>query len=216
MTGDQLPVTLVHLLRHGEVHNPDRILYGRLPGFELSELGGKMADLVADCLGGRDVTYLMSSPLERTRQTAEPLAARLGLPVVTDRRLIESGNAFQGLRPVGGSLFDPRHWYKLRDPFRPSWGEGYRNIARRMWAAVGVAREAASGHEAVCVSHQLPIWTLRRALTRQPLWHDPRRRECALASVTTLRFVGSRVSDVTYAEPAAELAAYVDPQAKGA
>ncbi len=201
--------TVVHLVRHGEVHNPTGILYGRLPGYHLSERGEKMAEAVAGALAGRDVTLLVTSPLERARETAAPIAARLGLPVTVDERLIEADNRFEGERfGVGdGALRHPRNWWLLRNPFRPSWGEPYREIAARMVAALHAAREAAAGHEAVCVSHQLPIWTLRRHLEGRRLWHDPRRRQCALASITSFVFDGERLVDIGYAEPAADLIA---------
>ena len=199
--------TIVHVLRHGEVYNPDRILYGRLPGFRLSELGVQMAKAVASSLADHDVTYVVASPLERAQQTAEPIAAQFGLPVAVDERLIESANWFEGRRvAVGdGSLRDPRNWWVLRDPLTPSWGEPYQAIAARMFAAVQAARVAAEGHEAVVVSHQLPIWTLRRYLERKRLWHDPRRRQCSLASLTSIHFDGTRVAGIGYLEPAAHL-----------
>ena len=201
--------TVVHLLRHGEVFNPTKILYGRLPGFRLSELGVQMAKAAADSVAGHDITRLVSSPLERARQTAEPFAERFGLPVVVDDRLIESGNAFEGKRvSVGdGALRDPRNWWLLRDPFLPSWGEPYRLIAARMLAAVHAARDAAAGHEALCVSHQLPIWTLRRFLEHKRLWHDPRKRRCALASLTSLHYEDEQLVGIGYTEPAAHLIA---------
>jgi broad specificity phosphatase PhoE len=196
--------TVVHLLRHGEVHNPAKILYGRLPGFRLSADGEAMAEKAAAWFAGRDVARLVSSPLERAQQTAAPLAEELGLPVTIDERLIEAGNAFEGLRVgVGdGALREPRHWWKLRNPFRPSWGEPYVEIAARMLAAVEAARDAARGHEAILVSHQLPIWTLRLHVEGRRYVHDPRRRQCGLASVTSLTYDGDRISSVSYAEPA--------------
>jgi broad specificity phosphatase PhoE len=196
--------TVVHLLRHGEVFNPGKILYGRLPGFRLSTAGEEMASVAAAWFVGRDVTHLVSSPLERAQQTAAPIAETLGLPVSIDERLIEAGNAFEGLRVgVGdGALRDPRHWWKLRNPFRPSWGEPYVEIAARMLAAVEAARDAARGHEAVLVSHQLPIWTLRLHVEGRRYVHDPRHRQCGLASVTSLSYDGDRFAGLAYAEPA--------------
>jgi broad specificity phosphatase PhoE len=196
--------TIVHLLRHGEVHNPEKILYGRLPGYRLSADGEAMAEKAAAWFAGRDVTHLAASPLERAQQTAQPLARTLELPVHTDDRLIEAGNAFEGLRVgVGdGALRAPRHWWKLRNPFRPSWGEPYVEIAARMLTAVEAARDAARGHEAALVSHQLPIWTLRLHLTGRRYVHDPRRRQCALASVTSVTYDGDRVDSISYTEPA--------------
>jgi broad specificity phosphatase PhoE len=201
--------TVVHLLRHGEVHNPTKILYGRLPGYRLSELGIQMAKAAAESLQGHDVTHLAASPLERAQQTAEPFAALFKLPVGSDERLIESANTFEGTAfGVGdGALRNPRNWWKLRDPFRPSWGESYVDIAARMSAALHDARAAAEGHEAVLVSHQLPIWTLRRFAEHRRLWHDPRRRRCALASLTSFHFTGTELTGIGYTEPAAHLVA---------
>ena len=201
--------TTVHVLRHGEVHNPDKILYGRLPDFHLSELGRQMAKAGAAALANRDVTYVVASPLERAQETAEPIAAQFGLEIATDTRLIESANFFEGKKvSVGdGSFRNPRNWWVLRDPITPSWGEAYLVIAQRMFEAVQAARVAAEGHEAVCVSHQLPIWTLRRYVEKKRLWHDPRRRQCGLASLTSLRFEGATVVGVDYSEPAAHLVA---------
>jgi broad specificity phosphatase PhoE len=201
--------TTVHVLRHGEVYNPDKILYGRLPDFHLSELGVQMAKAAAETLADRDVTYVVASPLDRAQETATPIAAEFELETATDIRLIESANYFEGKKvSVGdGAFTNPRHWWVLRDPITPSWGEAYLVIAQRMFAAVQAARVAAEGHEAVCVSHQLPIWTLRRYVERKRLWHDPRRRQCGLASLTSLRFEGSKVVGIDYAEPAAHLVA---------
>ena len=205
--------TVVHLLRHGEVHNPQKVLYGRLPGYRLSDLGERMAERAAEWFAGHVVVRLASSPLERARQTAAPIAARLGLPVLLDERLIESDNVFEG-RTVGvgdGALRSPRAWWHLRNPFLPSWGEPYTQLALRMHAAAEVAREAARGHEAVLVSHQLPIWVARLSAEHRRLWHDPRRRECSLASVTSLTYEGDRLVSVSYAEPAADLLATANP-----
>ncbi len=200
-------ITTVHLLRHGEVDNPHGILYGRLPNYHLSELGEQMAERVAKVLTGRDITYLVSSPLERAQETARPAAEVLGLDIVTDDRVIESRNAFEGQRfGVGdGSLRKPSAWKHLYNPFRPSWGEPYKDVAVRMLAAMHDAREAASGHEALIVSHQLPVWTVRSFVEGRRLFHDPRKRECSLASVTSFTYTGDRVTMVAYSEPAADL-----------
>ncbi|GAA0228137.1 histidine phosphatase family protein [Saccharothrix mutabilis subsp. mutabilis] len=195
--------TVVHLLRHGEVHNPTGILYGRLPGFKLSERGQKQALTVAEHLRDHDIAHVAASPLDRAQQTAAPIADSHRLELATDDRLIEADNQFEGLKvAVGdGALKSPKHWPKLVNPFRPSWGEPYLEIAHRMLGAVQRARLAAEGHEAVCVSHQLPIWTLRRFLEGKRMWHDPRRRECSLASLTSLVFEGEELVKVVYTEP---------------
>ncbi|MCY7373078.1 MAG: histidine phosphatase family protein [Spirochaetaceae bacterium] len=199
--------TRVHVLRHGEVHNPRGVLYGRLPGYHLSDLGQAMAVRIAEHLAGEDIVHLVSSPLERAQETAAPSAKALGLPVTLDDRLIEAGNVFEGKTfGVGdGSLRRPAHWVHLRNPLRPSWGEPYVQIAQRMLAAVTAARDAARGHEALCVSHQLPIWTARSFASGRRLWHDPRKRQCALASLTSFTYQGDDLMSVSYEEPARDL-----------
>ncbi len=196
--------TVVHLLRHGEVDNPQGVLYGRLPGYRLSATGEAMAMAAAEWFAGKDVTSLVSSPLERAQQTAAPVGEALSLPIGTDDRLIEAGNAFEGRKVAGGAgvFRAPGNWWKLRNPMRPSWGEPYVEIAARMLAAVETAREAARGHEVVLVSHQLPIWTVRLHLEGRRYAHDPRRRQCGLASVTSLTYDGDRFVSLSYAEPA--------------
>ncbi len=204
MTEPAHDITTVHLLRHGEVHNPGKVLYGRLPGFRLSDAGLGMADKAATWFRDQDVTHLVSSPLERAQQTAAPIAEVLSLPVSIDERVIEAGNAFEGMVMAGGmGVFRaPRNWWKLRNPLEPSWGEPYVEIAARMLAAVEAARDAARGHEAVLVSHQLPIWTVRLHVEGRRYAHDPRRRQCGLASVTSLVYEGDRFVRLEYAEPA--------------
>jgi broad specificity phosphatase PhoE len=196
--------TIVNLVRHGEVHNPTKVLYGRLPGFRLSDSGEQMATTVAAALAGRDVRVVVSSPLDRALQTAKPIAAQFGLTVQTDDRLIESDNVFEGKTfGVGdGALRRPANWRHVRNPFRPSWGEPYAEVAARVLAACADARQQAEGGEAVLVSHQLPIWVTRRAVEGQRLWHRPDRRECALASITSFVYDGPRIVDVRYEEPA--------------
>jgi broad specificity phosphatase PhoE len=183
------------------------VLYGRLPGYHLSELGRRMAARAAEFFAERDVVRLVSSPLERAQETAAPIGEKLGLEAVIDERIIEAGNVFEGTAVgVGdGVLKDPRAWRYLRNPFRPSWGEPYDRVALRMHAAAEVARESARGHEAVLVSHQLPIWVARLSAEHRHLWHDPRRRQCSLASVTSFTYEGDRLVSIAYAEPAADL-----------
>lgn len=199
--------TVVHLLRHGEVFNPARILYGRLPGYHLSDLGKQMAGRAAAYFADRDVALVASSPLERAQETAAPIAQVLDLAVDTDDRLIEAGNVFEG-RPFGvgdGALRRPSAWLHLRNPFRPSWGEPYTDIAARVHAAMADARAQVRGREAVLVSHQLPIWVARLNAERRRYLHDPRRRECSLASVTSFEFHDDVLVTVSYAEPSRDL-----------
>jgi broad specificity phosphatase PhoE len=202
-----MTTTTVHLLRHGEVYNPEGILYGRAPGFVLSDRGHAMAERVAERVGDRDITHIVASPLERAQQTAAPLAKVRGLTPVLDERVIESTNVFAGKRFTvrRGLIFRPSVWRHLLNPVKPSWGEPYVEVAFRGWAAVEDARDAAEGHEAVIVSHQLPIWICRLHAEGRRYFHDPRRRQCTLCSLTSLQFEGDQLRTVGYSEPAGDL-----------
>ena len=197
--------TTVHLVRHGEVFNPQRLLYGRLPDYHLSSRGQSMAAATAEFFRGRDVTFLAASPLERAQETAEPIAAVTGLDIHTCGDIIEAENTYEGLRTKGwrSQLWHPVRWRHMTNPLQPSWGEPYTEIFARMDRAIDAARDKAAGHEAVLVSHQLPIVTVQRYVQGKPFAHV--RRECDLASVTSLVFEGDVVIDWSYSTPAAHI-----------
>jgi broad specificity phosphatase PhoE len=196
-------ITVVHLVRHGEVDNPDGVLYGRLPNFHLSEEGMLQAKAAAAYLAGRDVSLLLSSPLERALETAAPIAAPFGLEVRVDERLIEPWNRFEGSQfDVTQAVRQPGTWPALANPFRPSWGEPYADIAKRMHSVMADAAREAHGRQAVCVSHQLAIWVARRSAEKRRLWHHPGNRQCALGSVTSFTYRDGVITGISYAEPA--------------
>ena len=195
--------TTVTMVRHGEVHNPEKVLYGRLPGFRLSERGRRQAEVTAKFLRGRDVAAIIASPLERAVQTANPIAEWYGLPVETDHRLIESSSVFQGRR-VGqepGCSSTPTSGSTSPTRFARRGAEPYVTVAARAVAAVEEARDAYPGREVVLVTHQLPVWMARQALEGRRLWHRPDRRQCSLASVTSVIYEGGELGWIEYVEP---------------
>lgn len=201
--------SVVHLVRHGQVHNPDGILYGRLPGYGLSEIGRAMAERLGEYFADAPLTHLRCSPLQRARETMAPIAANHpDLEIVTDDRVIEAANVFEG-RNFGRYnqvLLLPQNLWHLRNPLRPSWGEAYPSIVARVRAAMRDAAQAAGdGGQALIVMHELPIWISRLAAEGRSLVHDPRKRECRLASVTSFTWVDDRIAAVDYTEPAADL-----------
>ncbi len=198
----------VHVLRHGEVENPNKILYGRQPGWYLSSRGQEMAATLGQWSKSIDLGALHVSPLQRAQETAAPIAAAHNIAITTDERLIEAANIFEGksFELGSGVLKHPSSWRHLYNPWRPSWGEPYVEQINRMLAAVLAGKDAASGKDAICVSHQLPIWILRSAIENRHLLHDPRKRECTLASVTSVHFDNDGViSGISYSEPARHL-----------
>lgn len=206
----------VHLNRHGEVDNPSGILYGRLPGFGLSERGHQMANRIAEHYTSADfnVRDLVRSPLLRTQETIAPLAKTVELTPLIDERVIEAENLFEGSKVTPNSLLTSSRLLHLYNPFRPSWGEPYRHQVLRMRAAVAsvvrrlerVAQvEGLECVDGVVVSHQLPIWVTRLDAEGKPFVHDPRTRQCALASATTLTFERGVLTGVQYVDIAADL-----------
>ena len=200
-----MPADLIHLVRHGEVHNPEGVLYGRLEGFALSERGRAMAELAAASLEGHDIRALWASPLQRTRESAEPWERRFGIGARLDERLIEPANTFEGVNIRRELRRRPLKLRHLVNPSRPSWGEPFLSIQRRMMAALADVHAGIAGGEAVVVSHQLPIWVVARTVQGKPLATDPRRRRCALSSITTLAWQDGRFVEAGYQEPAREL-----------
>ncbi|MDJ0338651.1 histidine phosphatase family protein [Cryobacterium sp. PH31-O1] len=199
----------VHLVRHGEVFNPERVLYGRLPNYRLSDRGVLMAATAAEELveRGRAVARVIASPLQRAQESAAPIAAAFALPIDTDERIIEPTNAFEGKRMRGpdGALRDARNWPALINPLRPSWGEPFRSVSTRMLAAIDDAWNSVDEGDVVLVSHQLPIWMVHRALAHERLAHDPRKRRCDLSSITTVSWHGDHFAETAYASPALAL-----------
>jgi len=200
--------TTVHVARHGEVENPQKILYGRQPGWRLSTRGQQMAETLGEWSKSINVGALHVSPLQRAQETAAPIARAHGIEITTDERLIEAANVFEGksFELGSGVLKHPSSWRHLYNPWKPSWGEPYDEQINRMLAAVFAAHKAANGKDAIVVSHQLPIWILRSAIEGRSLLHDPRKRICTLASVTSIHFDDEGViSGLSYSEPAGHL-----------
>ncbi|HHU39726.1 MAG TPA: histidine phosphatase family protein [Propionibacterium sp.] len=201
--------TIVHVCRHGQVENPDHVLYGRAPGYGLSDLGRRMAERLAEHFADAPLDRLVASPLQRARETLAPIAERHPhLEITTEPRVTEAANHFEG-RAFGRynqKLLHPANWWYLRNPLRPSWGEPYRQIATRMRAALAdIAASVDPGRQALVVTHQLPIYVARLDAEGRSYLHNPANRQCRLASVTSFHHVEGRVVKVEYAEPCADL-----------
>ena len=207
-----MPADRLHLVRHGEVFNPDHILYGRLEGFHLSELGHRMAAAAAESMAERPITALYASPLLRAQESAQPWATAFELPIVTEDRIIEPTNKFEGTRGVNARMMaNPKYWGWIYNPSLPSWGEPFAEIATRVVAAMDDAWQKSDGGEVVMVSHQSPIWMATRRINGLRLPHDPRKRRCNLSSITSFERRDGTWVEVGYQDPAQDLlAASVD------
>ena len=192
----------IHLVRHGDVENPKAVLYGRLPGFHLSELGRRQAEEAGERLAEANVTSLWTSPLERARETAETIARHHDAPIVTDDRLLESDTRFEGIkRSPMTFLMDPRNWWKMRNPLKPSWGETFAQIGERMLSVIAEASSTAAGGETVLVAHQTPVVVARNAMSGKwgPPWLGGAR--CATGSITTMVMEEGRLVSASYFVP---------------
>ncbi|MGH2751588.1 MAG: histidine phosphatase family protein [Actinomycetota bacterium] len=189
----------VHLVRHGEVENPKGVIYGRLPGYNLSERGERQARAAAAHLKDAHVRALWSSPLERAQETAQAIAEHHPVTVTTDDRLIESDSTLEGVSLTLWGIFrNPLRWWHLRNPLAPSWGESFTDIRQRMVVTIGEALASAEDGELVVVSHQTPVMVARLALARRrrPPWLD--RLPCETGSVTTLVLEEGKVLSANY------------------
>lgn len=216
-----MQATTIHFVRHGEVHNPDHILYERLPGFHLSDRGRRMAEATARYLAASPQTNtaaaIYSSPLDRTRETAQAILTALNetrmarneepLELVTDQRIIEAGNNFRGTR-IGhgeGALWRNGNWKLVTNLWKPSWGESYRQIAARVSAFAQEKVGEHAGQQIIVVSHESPIWSYRHLLETGHPEHNMLLRHTALASVTSITYDSQtgNVMSITYVDPAA-------------
>jgi len=192
----------IHLVRHGEVENPKGVIYGRLPGYNLSERGRRQAEEAGRHLSSADVGALWASPLERAQETAAAISQHHHTEIVTDQRLIESDTTLEGVgHTIWALIRSPRHWWQFRNPWRPSWGEAFSEIRARMVSAVADATASAGGREVVIVSHQTPVLVARLALVRRNTAPWIAGLPCQTGSVTTMVLDAGRVVKASYFVP---------------
>jgi broad specificity phosphatase PhoE len=199
-----MPASRLHLVRHGEVFNPSGVLYERIEGFELSDLGHEMAEAAAKALlaQGREIKRLIASPLIRAQQSAAPIAKEFGVAVDLDERVIEPWNKFKGIKLAPAAFLKrPSLILNLLNPKLPSWGEPYDEVAARMQTAALEAWDSVDGGDVVIVSHQLPIWMLYRSSAGLELPHSPKSRRCSLSSITSFEVTNGKLTEVLYSEP---------------
>ena len=218
-----MPSTTIHFIRHGKVENPDHLLYERLPGFHLSDLGRRMARAAADYAAAdpqlSSVVAVYSSPLDRTRETAGIIIGALNkvrvergeqpLELQTDDRIIEAGNEFRGKR-IGygeGALWRNGNWRLVRNLWKPSWGESYQHIAARVGDFAQEKVRECAGKQIIAVSHESPIWSYRHLLETGHPEHNMVLRHTALASVTSITYDSEtgKMLSISYADPAKDV-----------
>jgi len=195
-----MTTTVVHLVRHAEVENPDNIWYGHLEGFPLSARGRETAEALGDFFASHPLAAVYSSPLGRAQETAAPIARARGLDVDVCEDIIETQSHLQGEYADRRVFLKPRNLRYFVNPFRPTWGEPYRSVAARMVRAVEAMRLAHAGGEVVAVSHMTPIQIARLAVEGRPLRPWLSRVPCRRGSVTTLEFEDDGYARTMYRE----------------
>lgn len=181
-------MTVIHFVRHGMVHNPQEILYGRRPQFRLSSTGRFQAEKAASCLGAYQIAAVYSSPLLRARQTARPIAAAAGVKLRISGFLNEVWTPYEGW-PLAEFL-------KLPDIYRdiPDEYEQPHDLLERAQRFIKRVCYQYPNHHVVAVTHGDIILTIRMWAEKKALVPQQRMRENhypAPGSITTLQANGS-------------------------
>lgn len=154
--------TVIFFIRHGQVHNPKSIIYGRLPGFSLSAGGKTRIKEIAEELKDKGIKYLYTSPMLRARQTAAIIGKKLGLVPKVSRLLIETNLIIAGI-PL--SVFKSKIQPKIYDPqFIRKGQESIEAQAKRMLKFVHLMEKCHRGGKIAVVSHGDPIMILRTTM----------------------------------------------------
>lgn len=158
--------TVIYFLRHGEVENPKKIIYGRLPGFNISENARQHIAQVAQELKRRNIGFLYVSPMRRTRQTAEILSQALHLKPQISRLLIETKLIHAGTsldifkKDIQPYIYDDKY-VKLGQESISAQGE-------RMMRFVRIMQKNHPGSKILAVSHGDPIVILKAKILGLP------------------------------------------------
>jgi broad specificity phosphatase PhoE len=163
----------IHLVRHGEAHNPDEVVYDSLPGYPLSDIGTAQARSASRFLGSQPIVAVWSSPLQRALETAAPIAKRCGLAVLVDEALIEwsllsrwAGTPWADLPTVRPGELEAY----LAHPSELDFSEeSLEALAMRMVGAIRRIDTRNDAGDVVIVGHQDPIQAARLALTGRDL-----------------------------------------------
>ena len=147
--------TTIYLVRHGDVHNPNAIMYERLPGFQLSDLGRKQAHDLGKFLADKKISTIYASPLERTHETANIIASyHPGIAIAYDERLLEVSTTARGKKVVD---LEAEHWNFYTQKYLENGGEHLSDIWKRMSTVIREIVRKHKGQEIVVVSHGDPL-----------------------------------------------------------
>jgi probable phosphomutase (TIGR03848 family) len=165
--------TMILLVRHGATPTTGKILPGRAPGLHLAPKGRAQADVTAEWIAAmaKPPTAIYASPLERTRETAAPIAAALGLRIRTARGLIEA-DVGEWTEKSLARLYKTKEWPTVQrwpSGFRFPGGESFTEMSTRSMTAVLALVDDHPGETVVAVSHADPIKAIVAAAAGIPL-----------------------------------------------
>lgn len=163
-------VTRIFFVRHGEVINPDKICYGRLPGFPLSPLGEKEIANTAQLLLSNSISVIYASPILRTKQTAEIIGNVLNLPIQYSNDLLEVNTPMEG-KPIA-YIHSNTVKYDIFASDENKTGETIQDVALRMQKFINEMRKNYAGKNIVAVTHGDPIMIAKTITTGLPLTLD--------------------------------------------
>lgn len=159
--------TTIYLVRHGEVYNPTRIVYGRIPGFKLSETGRGQAKKLGDHLKSKKLSAIYASPLERTHETATYIHNHHGhLEIMHDERIIECYTPLEG---ESIEKVEKNNWNFYEPEFIEKGGESLSDIWNRMNTFFEEKVRDHKGEEIAVVSHGDPIMISAAKHSGKPL-----------------------------------------------
>lgn len=180
--------TIIYFIRHGEVYNPHKVLYGRLPGFPLTVKGEQQINKLAQNLVGKGISVIYTSPLERARQTADILAGHLGIAAISSNFLLETRHARDGISLV---TFHAKVEPHLYEPGNLKAGqETIKSQAIRMQKFIKNIISKHLGQSIAAVSHGDPIIIVRAETEGKQLTYDYKKRnyikpgECFTLEIT--------------------------------
>lgn len=154
--------TTIIFVRHGEVYNPKRLLYARLPKFPISKNGVKQIEQACENLKKYSINYIYSSPLLRTRQSASIFADKLNLEPKISRLLIEVNQIHQGINLDHYKKEIQPHLYE--EKYVSLGQESVVEIASRMLKFVKRVKKRHAGRTVLAVSHGDPIVILKSVI----------------------------------------------------
>ncbi|HWF58205.1 MAG TPA: histidine phosphatase family protein [Candidatus Dormibacteraeota bacterium] len=197
------PHTRVYLARHCDVRNPDRVLYGHLPNFPLSEKGVRQAHALGSTLAATSARQIFTSPLERARQTAEIIAGHIpGSAITVTDDLIEArfGLYLQGVQPKHVPWRRPLWLIHMVWPGLLPNDERVDEMAARVERPIRQILTTAPEEGGICVSHGDPIQAFWVRSEGRPAW-ALHRLQCAKGGMLELDYAGGQLRQTTYRPP---------------